>query len=45
MDGSIINISTYTREYVDKTELAKEITAIIANLAQVITTIIIISKL
>ncbi|MFQ6677654.1 MAG: SLBB domain-containing protein [Fidelibacterota bacterium] len=45
MDGSIITISTYTRERVDKTELAKEITAIIANLAQVITTIIIISKL
>ncbi len=40
LDGSIITIATETREQVDKTELAKEISAIVANLAQVIILII-----
>jgi protein involved in polysaccharide export with SLBB domain len=35
MDGSIISVATETREEIDKTEMAKEITAILANLAQV----------
>ncbi len=36
MDGSIITVAAETREEIDKTEMAKEITAILANLAQVI---------
>lgn len=40
MDGSIISVAAETREDIDKTELAKEITAILASMAQVIAIII-----
>lgn len=39
-DGSIITVARSEEEKVDRTELAKEITAILANLAQVIAIII-----
>ena len=44
MDGSIITVATETREEVNKTELAKEVTAILANLAQVIVMVLLIQK-
>lgn len=44
-DGAVITISRDDREEINKTEFAKEITSILANLAQVITTLIIITKI
>ena len=39
-DGSVITVARDEREEVDKTELAKEITSILASMAQVIAIII-----
>jgi phenylpyruvate tautomerase PptA (4-oxalocrotonate tautomerase family) len=36
MDGSVITVARDESEEVDKTELAKEITSILASMAQVI---------
>ncbi|MCH7764601.1 MAG: SLBB domain-containing protein [Candidatus Marinimicrobia bacterium] len=45
LDGSVITIARDDSEEIDKTELAKEITSILANLAQVIMTVLVLSKI
>ena len=41
IDGSVINVGKKEEEPLDRTEYAKELTSILANLAQVVTVVLI----